>query len=404
MPLTSPLSLEQIRSQFPPLQSSLIYFDNAAGGLLPRRSIAAITDFLTRYGATNSTPGHAAGTEIMALKVRAREATATFLNAAPGEVALAQSSTALNFRLAAAFARMWGTGDEIIISELEHEANASPWRELERVGVKVNIWRMREDCTLNLDDLRALLTPRTKLVAVTAASNALGVTVDIAAVSAAVHAVGGWLMVDAVHAAPHMLIDVKAWDCDFLCFSPYKVWGPHLGALYVRGKLLAELPVPKLDFVADDDITKLEYGTPQYELLAGWLGTLEYLAELGGSVMFSRAALTAAYHRIHELEAPLLAQLLEGVLGQPGVTVYGPQTTEGRVGTLGLRVAGESPLATAERLMNAGISAAAGHFYAVMPLTRLGLYPEGVVRLSLAHYTSAADVDAVVSVLSEQKS
>ena len=404
MTLTSPLSLEQIRAQFPqlhspPLQNGLIYFDNAAGGLLPTRSIAAITRHLTEFGAINSTPGHAAGAEILALKVRAREATATFLNAAPNEVALAQSSTALNFRLAAAFARIWGQGDEIIISELEHEANASPWRELEKVGVKVNIWRTREDMTLNVADLQALLTPNTKLVAVTAASNALGVTVDIPAVSKAVHAAGGWLMVDAVHAAPHVLIDVKAWDCDFLCFSPYKVWGPHLGALYVRGELLEQLPIPKLDFVAEGDITKLEHGTPQYELLAGWLGTLEYLAELGGADSFSRAALTAAYQRIHELETPLLSRLLAGVVEKPGVTVYGPQTTEGRVGTLGLRVAGESPLQTTERLMAAGVSAAAGHFYAVMPVKRLNLYPEGVVRLSLAHYTAAADVEALLEAL-----
>ena len=397
MTLTSPLSLEQIRQQFSPLQHGLIYFDNAAGGLLPRRSIAAISDHLTRYGATNSTPGHAAGTEIMALKVRAREATATFINAAPNEVALAQSSTALNFRLAAAFARLWGQGDEIIISELEHEANASPWRELERVGVKVNIWRTQSDMTLAVADLEALLTPRTRLVAVTAASNALGVTVDIPAVSRAVHAAGGWLMVDAVHAAPHTLIDVKAWGCDFLCFSPYKVWGPHLGALYVRGELLAGLPVPKLDFVPDNDITKLEYGTPQYELLAGWLGTLEYLAELGGEQTFSRAALEAAYRRIHELESPLLSALLGGLQALPNVTVYGPATTEQRVGTLGFRVEGESPLQTAERLMRSGVSVAAGHFYAVMPITRLGLYPDGVVRTSLAHYNSAADVDALLT-------
>ncbi|GAA4014784.1 cysteine desulfurase-like protein [Deinococcus rubellus] len=397
MTLTSPLSLEQIRQQFPPLQHGLIYFDNAAGGLLPERSIAAITDHLTRYGATNSTPGHAAGAEIMALKVRAREATAAFINAKPGEVALAQSSTALNFRLAAAFARLWGPGDEIVISELEHEADASPWRELERMGVKVSIWRAQGDMTLDVAGLEALLTPRTRLVAVTAASNALGITVDIPAVSRAVHAAGSWLMVDAVHAAPHMLIDVKAWGCDFLCFSPYKVWGPHLGALYVRGELLAGLPVPKLEFVAEDDIAKLEHGTPQYELLAGWLGTLDYLAELGGEQTFSRAALEAAYRRIHELESPLLSQLLSGLQSARGVTVYGPATPEHRVGTLGFRVAGESPLQTAERLMNAGISVAAGHFYAVMPITRLGLYPDGVVRASLAHYTSAADVDALLA-------
>ncbi|WP_161882429.1 cysteine desulfurase-like protein [Deinococcus alpinitundrae] len=397
MTLTSPLSLEQIRQQFPPLQHGLIYFDNAAGGLLPTRSITAITDHLMRYGATNSTPGHAAGAEIMALKVRAREATAAFINAAPGEVALAQSSTALNFRLAAAFARLWGEGDEIVISELEHEANASPWRELERVGVKVNIWRTQGDMTLAVSDLEALLTPRTRLVAVTAASNALGITVDIPAVSRAVHAAGGWLMVDAVHAAPHTLIDVQAWGCDFLCFSPYKVWAPHLGALYVRGELLAGLPVPKLEFVAEDDITKLEHGTPQYELLAGWLGTLEYLAELGGQQTFSRAALEAAYERIHALEAPLLAQMLSGLQGTDGVSVYGPETTEQRVGTLGFRVAGESPLTTAERLMRSGVSVAAGHFYAVMPVKRLNLYPDGVVRVSLAHYTSAADVDALLA-------
>jgi len=390
------LSHDQIRAQFPPLESGLIYFDNAAGGLLPTRSIAAITDHLMHYGATNSTPGHAAGSEIMALKVRSREATATFINAAPNEVALAQSSTALNFRLAAAFARLWGEGDEIVISELEHEANASPWRELERVGVKVNIWRTRDDMTLDVADLDALLTPHTRLVAVTAASNALGVTVDIPAVSRAVHAAGGWLMVDAVHAAPHILIDVKAWGCDFLCFSPYKVWGPHLGALYVRAELLPMLPVSKLEFVAEDDITKLEHGTPQYELLAGWLGTLDYLAELGGQQTFSRAALEAAYTRIHELESPLLAQLLSGLQGTGGVSVYGPETTEQRVGTLGFRVAGESPLTTAERLMRAGVSVAAGHFYAVMPIKRLKLYPDGVVRVSLAHYTSAADVDALL--------
>ena len=405
MTLTSPLSLKEIRSQFAPLQSGLIYFDNAAGGLLPERSVNAVAEHLRRYGAINSTPGHAAGAEILALKTRARAATATFLKAQPHEVALAQSSTALNFRLSAAFARLWGPGDEVIISELEHEANASPWRELEKVGVAIKVWRMRDDATLDIGDLDALLNERTRLVAVTAASNALGVTVDIPAVSKAVHAAGGWLMVDAVHAAPHLLPDVQAWDCDFLCFSPYKVWGPHLGALYVRGDLLAQLPVPKLTFVPDDDITKLEHGTPQYELLAGWLGTLDYLHdlglhELGAASGERRSVLEAAYRRIDALERPLLDQLLTGLQGNPNVTIYGPQTSAGRVGTLGLRLAGEAPLDTAERLSRAGVSVAAGHFYAVMPLTRLGLYPDGVVRISLAHYTSAQDVDALLNALS----
>ncbi|AWN23891.1 cysteine desulfurase-like protein [Deinococcus irradiatisoli] len=393
------LSHDQIRAQFPPLESGLIYLDNAAGGLLPRRSIEAVTRHLTRLGGINSTPGHAPGQEVSALKTLARDATATFINARPDEVALGQSSTALNFRLAAAFARMWGEGDEVIISELDHEANASPWRELSRVGVEVKVWRARDDMTLDLADLGALLTPRTRLVAVTAASNALGVTVDIPAVAGAAHASGAWLMVDAVHASPHMLPDVQAWNCDFMCFSPYKVWGPHLGALYVRRELLAQLPVPKLSFVADDDITKLEHGTPQFELLAGWIGTLDYLRELGGHEQFGRPALEAAYRRIHQIEAPLLSQLLGGLLAAPGVTVYGPPNAAQRVGTVGLRVEGEAPLATAERLSKAGVSVAAGHFYAVMPMQRLGLYPDGVLRVSLAHYNSPADIDALLGAL-----
>ena len=253
-------------------------------------------------------------------------------------MALAQSSTALNFRLSAAFARLWGPGDEVIISELEHEANASPWRELEKVGVDIKVWRMRDDATLDIGDLDRVDRANWKSkVAVTAASNALGVTVDIPAVSQAVPAAGGWLMVDAVHATPHLLPDVQAWDCDFLCFSPYKVWGPHLGALYVRGELLAQLPVPKLTFVPDDDITKLEYGTPQYELLAGWLGTLDYLHdlglhELGAASGERRSVLEAAYRRIDALERPLLDQLLSGLQGNPNVTIYGPQSSAGTGG------------------------------------------------------------------------
>lgn len=147
-------------------------------------------------------------------------------------------------------------------------------------------------------------------------------------------------------------------------------------------------------------ISELEHGTPQYELLAGRLGTLDYLAELGGEGKFNRAALEATYHRIHELESSLLSKLLGGLQALPNVTFYGPASTEHRVGTPGFQVAAESPLETTERLIKAGVSVAAGHFYAVLPITRLGVYPDGVVRVSLAHYTSAADVDALLEHLS----
>ncbi|MPY65506.1 cysteine desulfurase-like protein [Deinococcus sp. SDU3-2] len=389
---------DAIRSQFPPLASGRAYLDNAAGGLLPQRSIDAITGHLTRYGATNAMPGHRPGQEILALKGRAREGTALFLNAHPEDVALGPSATALAFRLAAAFARRWGPGDEVILSGLEHEANASPWRELERVGVTVKVWHARQpDMRLHADDLADLLSPRTRLVAVTAASNALGVTVDISAVTAQVRAAGAWTVVDAVHAAPHAFPDVRAWGADFVMFSPYKVWGPHLGALWISPEHRPHLAWPKLSFVPQGDITGLEHGTPQFELLAGWLGTLDYLRELGGHDTLSREALEAASARIGELERPVGERLLTGLLEAPGVTVYGPTASAARIGTVAFRVEGEAPEATAARLSEAGVDVAAGHFYAVQPLKDLGLYPQGVVRASIAHYTTLEDVERLLA-------
>jgi cysteine desulfurase family protein (TIGR01976 family) len=393
------MDLAQIRTQFPQLKGGLVYLDNAAGGLIPQRTLDAIQNYLTRYGSINSMPGHARGAEVLALKSRAREATALFLNAAPEEVAIAQSATALAFRLSAAFARLWGPGDEVIISELDHEADASPWRELERVGVSVKVWKVQDDLTLRLEDLEALLTPDTRLVAFTAASNAFGVRTPIREAVAMARANGTWTMIDAVHMASHELPDVRAWDTDFMMFSPYKVFAPHLGVLYVRRGLLSGLPVPKLEFVPDDDITKLEHGTPQYELLTGWLASLDYLRELGGGDTLTRSALEAAYARISELETPVAAQLLEGLKANARVTLYGPHDLSARVGTFGFRLTGELPEQTAARLTAAGVSAAAGHFYAVMPVRKLGLYPEGIVRASIAHYTTAEDAQTLLAAL-----
>ncbi len=398
MTTATPALAPRLREQFPPLLAGRAYLDNAAGGLLPLRSIEAITAHLMRYGATNAMPGHQPGADILALKQRARAATALFLNAQPEDVALAQSATALAFRLSAAFARLWGPGDEVIVSGLEHEANASPWRELERVGVTVKVWHARApEMRLHADDLAELLSDRTRLVSFTAASNTLGVTVDIPAVAAQVRAAGAWSVVDAVHAAPHTLPDVEAWDADFVMFSPYKVFGPHLGAMWIRPEHRPNLPWPKLSFVPDGDITGMEHGTPQFELLAGWLGTLDYLRELGGSPELTRAALVAAYARIAELEGPVAERLISGLAGMNNVTLYGPQNMTGRVGTAAFRVDGETPGQTAARLTAAGVDAGAGHFYAVQPLKDLGLYPEGIVRVSIAHYTSMEDVERLLA-------
>lgn len=389
-----------LRAQFPSLANGRVYLDNAAGGLLPQQSIDAITAHLARYGATNALPGHQPGAEVLALRQRAREATALFLNADPADVALGPSATALAFRLSVAFSRLWGAGDEVILSGLEHEANASPWRELEHLGVKVKVWHARQpDMELHLDDLKSLLTDKTRLVSVTAASNALGACPDIPAITRAVRQAGAWTVVDAVHYSPHRLPDVQEWGADFVTFSPYKVFGPHLGAVWIRAEHRAKLPWPKLSFMPPGDVAGLEHGTPQFELLAGWLGTLDYLRELGGSSELSRAALVAAYARIRLLEEPTEKRLLEGLLARPGVTVYGPQTLQGRVGTLAFRVNGETPEQTAARLTAQGVDVAAGHFYAVQPLSDLGLYPQGIVRASIAHYTSEEDIQRLLDTL-----
>ncbi|RJF72528.1 cysteine desulfurase-like protein [Deinococcus cavernae] len=389
-----------LRAQFPSLASGRVYLDNAAGGLIPQHSIDAVQAHLTRYGATNALPGHQPGAEVLALRQRAREATALFLNADPADVALGPSATALAFRLGAAFSRLWGVGDEVILSGLEHEANASPWRELEHVGVKVKVWHARQpDMRLHLDDLKALLTERTRLVSVTAASNALGVKPDLPAITQMVRGAGAWTAVDAVHSSPHHLPDVQAWGADFVMFSPYKVFGPHLGGLWIKGEHRERLPWPKLSFFAPGDMAGLEHGTPQYELLAGWLGTLDYLRELGGKPELTRAALVAAYGHIEALEQPIEKKLLEGLLALPNVTVYGPHNLDDRVGTVAFRVNGETPTQTAQRLTAQGVDVAAGHFYAVQPLSDLNLYPEGIVRASIAHYTSQEDIRRFLNAL-----
>ena len=389
--------VQAARAQFPQLANGMAFLDNAAGGLMPQRSIDAITTFLTRHGAMNAGMGYAESDHVLEVKTRARELTATFLNAQPHETVLGPSASALAFRLAGAFARLWGPGDEVIISELEHEANASPWRELERVGVTVRLWKARQpDVTLHVEDLRPLLSERTRLLAVCAAANSLGVAPPVAEATRAAREAGAWTVVDAVHSAPHHLPDVRAWGADFVTFSPYKVFAPHLGALYVREDLLDGLPAQKLEFMAENDPAKMEHGTGQYELWAGWLGSLEYLAGLGGSESVTRPALERAYQSFEDHERALARQMLDGLTALPKVTLYGPHGTEGRVGTAAFRVAGRTPREVAAHLSTRGVCVASGHFYAALPIRALGLYPEGVVRASLAHYTTEEDVARLI--------
>jgi cysteine desulfurase family protein (TIGR01976 family) len=262
----------------------------------------------------------------------------------------------------------------------------------------VKVWRARwPEGRLEPAELRALLTPRTRLVAVTAAANSVGTAPDVAAAAELARAVGAWSIVDAVHASPHQLPDAKGWGADFVVFSPYKVFGPHLGCLYVRGELLPRLPADKLWFVPEDSPQKFEPGTANHEGLAGWLGTLRYVREVLGEGQPGRAGLEAAWRQIEALERPLVESALERLRGHRRVRLHGIPEAEGRVGTFCLSVPGVAPRAVAEHLAAHGVGVAAGHYYAPLAMEALGLMPEGAVRVSLAHYNTAEDLARLFS-------
>ncbi len=387
-----------IQAQFPALATGFSFLDNAAGAQVPRQCIEGMAQFLATSSCNVGMPypGSRAATLV---RDKTRQETAFFFNCKPSEVVIGPSATALTFILSRAFSRLFSEGDEVVISELEHEANASPWRNLEEKGVQVRVWKARWDQGGRLEpaDLKALVTPKTRLVAVTSAANSLGTVPDVAAAAEIAHQVGAWCITDMVHYSPHHLPDVQASGVDMAFFSAYKVFGPHIAFLYVREALIPLLPTDKLWFIPQDSLLKFEPGTNNHECMAGWLGTLEYLRnELGGGKP-GREGLLEAYKQIEAIEQPLVAQAIERLQGIPGLELYGLPTPQGRVGTFCFNLKGHPPLAVAERLAQVGVGVAAGHYYATMPMQALGLWPEGAIRASIAHYTTQTDLDKLVA-------
>ena len=390
---------EQFRSRFPALAAGFSFLDNAAGAQVPEQCIRRIGEFLSNASCNVGMP-YPGSQLAVDVKAQARAETAEFFNCKPSEVILGTSATAITFILARAFGKLWGEGDEVIISELEHEADASPWRLLAERGVTVKVWRARwPESELHLDDLRELVTPRTRLLAVCSAANSLGTTPDVAGAAEIAHEAGAWVISDMVHYAPHHLPDVQRAGVDFAFFSGYKVFGPHAAFLYVREGLLEGLPADKLHFIPDDSPLKFEPGTQNHECLAGWLGTLEYLRHDLGGGLAGRAGLEAAFQHIEALEQPLVDFMLSELPKIPGLTLYGVPRAEGRVGTFCLNLDGKAPMQVAEHLARAGVGVAAGHYYATMPMTALGLLPDGAIRASVAHYTTREDLERLLKAL-----
>ncbi|MCB8968705.1 MAG: cysteine desulfurase-like protein [Ardenticatenaceae bacterium] len=408
--ITPSLNPDPLRAQFPALQQQVngktaVYLDGPGGTQVPQRVIDAISQALS-LGISNHGGPFITSERSDAITDAARAAIADLYNARnPEEIVFGQNMTSLTFAISRAIARTWQSGDEIILTRLDHDANISPWLlAAADKGVTVH-WLDCDptDCTLRLDMLPALLNERTRLVAVTFASNAVGSISDIQHVIKMAHAVGAWVYVDSVHYAPHGLIDVQALDCDFLVASVYKFFGGHVGALYGKYELLDALTAYKVRPAPDKPAGKWETGTQSFESLAGVTAAIDYLADIGEEGGTRRQRLVQAMARIQAYEMSLSERFLRGATAVPGLKVYGITDIENlaqRTPTFAVSLAGYTPEEVATHLGKQGIFVWHGHYYAVAVMERLGLLDKGgLVRIGFCHYNTPAEVDAVLAAL-----
>ena len=407
--------VETLRREFPALRSagSCVFFDNAAGAQVPDGVIEAVRHHLIERNVQRG-GRYPRSLAVDATIARARAHVAAFVNARrPEEIAFGMNATSFIRMVSLAIGQMLDARDEIIVTDLDHEANVATWLALEQMGAKVRWWHVRQDGCLDPQDLRPLLGPRTRLVACTLTSNAIGTIVDVRAAADLAHAAGAEIFLDAVHYGPHGVTDVQAFDCDYLVCSGYKIFSPHMGFLWGRYESLVRLPAFREDFIPDEPPGKLEAGTFIYENVAGMAAAIDYLAEVGRAVtgrsgQVAEASLRAecrtAMTAIRQYEQVLSRELLQ-TLRSCGATIYGEQEEERtgqRVPTFCFNLPGISPAAVTQAAALAGISVRDGHMYAPRLMRRLGLTMEsGAVRASLAHYNTVEEVRQLGTVLSQ---
>jgi cysteine desulfurase family protein (TIGR01976 family) len=406
--------VEALRRRFPALRSagSCVFFDNAAGAQVPDGVIEAVRRHLIEHNVQRGGRYHRS-VAVDTMIARARSHVAAFVNARrPEEIAFGMNATSFIRMVSLAIGQKLGERDEIVVTDLDHEANIATWLALESMGAKVRWWHMRQDGSLHAEDLRAVLGPRTRLVACTLTSNALGSIVDVRAAADLAHAAGAEIFLDAVHYGPHGVIDVQAFDCDYLVCSGYKIFSPHMGFLWGRYEALVRLPAFREDFIPDEPPGKLEAGTFIYENVAGMAAAIDYLADVGRTVTGRNGATgrrsvredcRAAMTAIRQYEQGLSRELLR-VLRDCGAEIYGRKEDERvseRVPTFCFNLPGLSPAAVTEAAAAAGISIRDGHMYSPRLMRRLGLAAEsGAVRISLAHYNTVEEVWQLGTVLS----
>jgi len=394
-------AVDEIRAQFPALDRlqdgvPVAYFDGPGGTQTPRAVVDAVADYLYYHNA-NTHWNYATSHETDVIIDRARGALGDFLGAAPDEIVFGANATTLAFHASRAIGRTLVRGDEVVVTELDHHANVGPWQALaQEQGCELRVVRFDPATgTLDWRDFESKVGPRTKLVAVGAASNALGTINDVARAVQLAHSVGAWAFVDAVHYAPHHLVDVRAWDCDFLVCSAYKFYGPHVGAMYCRAELRESLPFAKVAPSSDTGPERAETGTLNHEGLAGAAAAVDFLASLAASGT-RREALAATLHELAARHATLAEQLWSGLSAIDGVTLYGPTVDAPRTSTIAFTVAGVPAAEAARRLSEEGVFVSHGNFYAATVVERLGLAPEGLLRAGCACYTTADEIQRLI--------
>jgi cysteine desulfurase family protein (TIGR01976 family) len=380
-------TVDVVRARFTALQRPLAFFDGPGGTQVPDSVIDAIGNYL-RYANANTDGPFETSRRTDALLTKARLTAARFLNATVDEVAFGANMTTLNFALSRSASRDWREGDEIVCTKLDHDGNVSPWLELAHDrGFVVRFAEVDEDCRLDLDHLRSLLSERTRVVAYPWAANSVGTVTPVAEVAALAHEAGALAWVDAVHYGPHGQIDVQAVDADVLVCSPYKFYGPHLGLAFGRRELLESWRPYKVRPAGDFPVGhRYETGTLAHELLAGFVAAVEYLEEEVG------------WDFVLEHERELGQQFLEGL--PEAWRLHGIPTMDGRVPTFAITHASLSPEEAATRLGEQGFAVWHGNYYAVEIMKRLGL-DDGAVRVGIVHYNTADEVDRLLGALDE---
>lgn len=397
--------LDAIRAQFPALERRhnghpVAYFDGPGGTQTPVAVVQAMSDYLLHHNA-NEGWDYPTSHETDAILLEARHAMADLLNAAPEGIVFGQNMTSLTFHVSRAIGRRLTPGDEIIVTELDHHGNVDPWKQMARdVGAVIRVARMiPETCQLDWPHLESLVSGRTKLIAIGGSSNAVGTVSDIPRAVALARSAGALCFVDGVHFVPHKVTDVEAWDCDFLACSAYKFYGPHTGILYARPSLLQSLDVHKLEPSKDYGPARAETGTQSFESIHGTAAAVNFLASLGeGSTR--REKLVSAYRGIGERSSALFERLWTGLKANPRVRAYGLPPGASRSATISFTVDGYTAREVAIRLAAEGIFVSHGNFYALTVVRRLGLEDQGLVRVGLACYNSAAEIDRLLGVLS----